>query len=176
MRAASLVGMRFRSLLLAAGLSALLAGCGSENDALIPKSDADNLSALVAEAGEASSAGECDSARRAVREAEQQLDGLPRKTDKKLKANLRDWLDYLNRQIADQCKAPKPEETATPTQTPAPTETPTETPAPTETPTETPAPTETPSPTATATPGTGGEVAPTEEPSGSGGVPPEDDG
>ena len=166
MRAASLVGMRFRSLLLAAGLSALLAGCGSENDALIPKSDADNLSALVAEAGEASSAGECDSARRAVREAEQQLDGLPRKTDKKLKANLRDWLDYLNRQIADQCKAPKPEETATPT----------ETPAPTETPTETPAPTETPSPTATATPGTGGEVAPTEEPSGSGGVPPEDDG
>jgi outer membrane biosynthesis protein TonB len=165
--------MRFRCLLLAAGLSALLAGCGSDNAALIPQSDADRLSALVAEAGDASSAGECDAARRAVREAEQQLAGLPRKTDKNLKANLRDWLDYLNGRIADECQEQE-EETPTPTPTP----TPTETPAPTETPTptETPSPTETPTPTPSATvePGTGGEQGP-EEPQGTGGVPPGED-
>jgi hypothetical protein len=165
--------MRFRCLLLAAGLSALLAGCGSDNAALIPQSDADRLSALVAKAGDASGAGECATAQRAVREAEQQLDGLPRKTDKNLKANLRDWLDYLNGQIADECQEQE-EETPTPTPTP----TPTETPAPTETPTptETPSPTETPTPTPSATvePGTGGEQGP-EEPQGTGGVPPGED-
>jgi outer membrane biosynthesis protein TonB len=166
--------MRFRCLLLAAGLSALLAGCGSDNAALIPQSDADRLSALVAKAGDASGAGECATAQRAVREAEQQLDGLPRKSDKNLKANLRDWLDYLNQQIGDECTA-EPEETATPTPTPTPTETPTPTPTPTETPTPTPTPTETPTPTPTVDPGSGGEEGP-EEPSGSGGVPPGDEG
>src|SRR5918997_98253 len=111
--------MRLRSLLLAAALSALvLAGCGSENDALIPAEDADTLSALVADAGAASEAGECDAARRSVREAEQQLDALPRQTSRRLKGNLRDWLDHLDRKIADDCEA-QPEET----QTPAPTAT-----------------------------------------------------
>jgi hypothetical protein len=167
--------MRLRSLLIAAGLSALVAaGCGSENDTLIPQQDADTLSTLVADAGSASDAGDCDAAKRAVREAEQQLDALPRKTSRKLKANLRDWLDHLDGEIADECKA-EPEETPTPTATPTPTETPT--PTPTETPT--PTPTETPTPTATPTPtvdpGTGGQQGP-EEPSGTGGVPPEEDG
>jgi hypothetical protein len=169
--------MPFRSLLLAAGLSALLAGCGSDDSALIPEDDAGRLSALVAEAGDASTAGECDAARRAVREAEQQLSGLPRKTDRALKANLRDWLDYLNGQIGDECEA-EPEETPTPTATPEVTETPTPTPTATETPTETPTPTptETPSPTPTEEPGSGGDEGPPEEPPGSGGVPPEEDG
>jgi len=167
--------MRLRSLLIAAGLSAsLLVGCGSENDALIPQNDADTLSALVADAGSASDAGDCDAAERAVREAEQQLDALPRKTSRRLKANLRDWLEHLDAQIADECQA-EPEKTPTPTATPEPTETPT--PTPTETPT--PTPTETPTPTATPTPtvdpGTGGQQGP-EEPSGTGGVPPEEDG
>jgi hypothetical protein len=169
--------MRLRSLLLA-GLSALvLAGCGSENDALIPKDDADRLSQLVADAGQASDAGECDAARRAVREAEQQLDGLPRKTSKKLKSNLRDWLDHLDGKIADDCSA-EPDETPTATATPDATETatpePTETATPEPTETATPEPTETPAPTVTVDPGTGGEGLP-EEPPGTGGVSPEED-
>src|SRR5215208_4713364 len=59
--------MPFRSTLLAAGLGVLLlAGCGSENTALIPQDDADQLTALVSEAGDAIVAGECDGAHRAV--------------------------------------------------------------------------------------------------------------
>src|SRR5918997_1378492 len=140
--------MRLRSLLLAAVLSALvLAGCGSENDALIPPEDADTLSTLVGDAGASASAGDCDAARRSVREAERQLDALPRQTSRRLKANLRDWLEHLDGKIADDCEA-EPEETPTPTATPEATETPT--PEPTETPT--PEPTETPTPEPTETP------------------------
>ena len=166
--------MRFRSLLVAAGVSALLAGCGSDNDNLIPQGDADQLSSLVAEAGDASAAGECAAAERAVRQAEQQLSGLPRRTDRNLKQNLRDWLDYLDQQIADSCEA-TPEETPTATPTATPTETPTETPTPTPTETPTPTPTETATPTPTVDPGTGGEEGP-EEPGESGGVPPGEEG
>jgi len=168
--------MAYRSPLLAALLGALvLAGCGSENEALIPQNKADQLSTLVADAGRASAAGDCEAARRAVRDAEQQVGALPRRTDRELRANLREWLEHLDSQVADECEA-TPEET--PTATPAPTETPTETPedtatpTPTPTPTETPAPTETPEPTVD--PGTGGEEGPVEELPGSGGVPPGD--
>ena len=168
--------MRYRSLLIAACLSALLAGCGSDNEQLIPQGDADRISGLVAEAGDASSAGECEDAQRAVSEAEQQLSGLPRKTAKNLKANLRDWLEYLDGQIADSCKA-EPEKTATPAPTATETATPepTETATPTPTETATPSPTASPEPTVTVDPGTGGEEGP-EEPGGSGGVPPGEDG
>ena len=164
--------------LLAAGLSALvLAGCGSKDAALIPQAEADQLSTLVSEAGAASAAGQCDTARRSVREAEQQLAGLPRRTDRALKANLRDWLEHLDGAIVEECSA-EPEESETPAATPAPTETPTETPTatPTGTPTPTPTPTETPpaDPTPTVDPGTGGEEAPAEEPDATGGVPPGD--
>jgi outer membrane biosynthesis protein TonB len=162
--------MPFRTLPVAAGLCVLLAGCGSQNAALIPRDDADRLSGLVAEAGDASAAGDCAAARRAVREAEQQLPGLPRKTDKDLKGNLRAWLDHLDSQIATECKA-KETPTPSPTETPAPTETPTPTPSPTETPAPTETPTPTPTPTPTVDPGTGGEQGPT-EPGGTGGVPP----
>jgi hypothetical protein len=162
--------MPFRSPLLAAGLGALvLAGCGSENPALIPQKDADQLTALVDEAGAASSSGDCTRARRAVTEAERQLSGLPRKTDARLKANLNDWLDYLDRRIASGCKAPEPEETPTAT----PTETATPTPSPTETPTPEPTETATPEPTATVDPGTGGDEPPAEPPA-TGGVAPGD--
>jgi cell division septation protein DedD len=171
--------MRLRSLLVAAALSALvLAGCGSENDALIPPGDADTLSALVADAGAASDAGECDAARRAVREAGQQIDALPRQTSRRLKANLRDWLQHLDGKIADECDA-QPEATATPSATPEATETPTpeptETPTPEPTETPTPEPTATPTPTVTVDPGTGGGGLP-EEPPDTGGVPPQEDG
>ena len=89
--------MRFPPQLLAAGLCAVaLAGCGKENPKLIPQSDADRLTALVQEAGDSSAAGSCDAARRAVREADAQLAGLPRKTSRPLKANIRAWLDHLD--------------------------------------------------------------------------------
>ena len=166
--------MTYRSPLLAAALGALaLAGCGSSDDeaALIPQQDADQLTALVTDAGDAAAAGECDRARRAVAEAEAELAGLPRRTDRALKANLRDWLEHLDGQIGDECDA-QPEETATPEPTPAPTETATPEPTPTPTPTE--EPTVEPEPTATVDPGDGGGVVPPEEPPGTGGVPPED--
>jgi outer membrane murein-binding lipoprotein Lpp len=164
--------MWFRSplRLLAAALGALaLAGCGSDDEsALIPQDNADQLSTLVAEAGDASSARECDRARRAVSEAEAELSGLPRQTDRNLKRNLRDWLEHLDSRIAEECQAPEPEETATPEPTETPTAEPTETP--TETPTATPTPTVTPEPTATVEPGDGGGTVSPEEPDGTGGV------
>jgi cell division septation protein DedD len=173
--------MRFRPLLIAAGLSALLAGCGSENERLIPQDNADQLSALVADAGEQSAAGECDAASRTVRDAELQLDELPRRTSKQLKDNLSEWLAYLDEQIGEECEA-EPEETVTPEPTPSATETPeptaTSTPTPTETPSPSPSPSPTtsPEPTVTVDPGTGGEQGPPEEPDESGGVSPEEDG
>ena len=160
--------MAYRSPLLAALLGALvLAGCGSENEALIPQNKADQLSSLVADAGQASAAGECEAARRAVRTAEQQVGALPRGTDRELRANLREWLDDLDSRIADECSA-EPEVTPTPeaTETATPEATETATPEPTET--------ATPEPTATVDPGTGGEEGPVEELPGSGGVPPGD--
>jgi hypothetical protein len=165
--------MPLRSLLLAVGLSALLAGCGSDDSALIPKGDADTLSALVSDARDSFDAGDCDDAQQAVREAEQRLSGLPRSTDRELKRNLRAWLEHLNGRISEECEE-EPEETATPTPTEAPTET--ATPTPTESPTETPTPTVSPEPTPTVDPGDGGEEGPSEEPEGTGGVPPEEDG
>jgi predicted small lipoprotein YifL len=164
--------MRFPSQLLAAALCALaLTGCGKENPKLIPQSDANRLTALVQEAGEASAAGSCDAARRAVRESEHQLAGLPRKTSRSLKANIRKWLDLLDRDIKDECgkESASPTATATATASPEPTETasPTETPTATETPT----PSASPEPTVTIDPGTGGGQGPPEEPSPSDGVP-----
>lgn len=165
--------MWFRSPLLAGALGALvLAGCGSDDAALIPKADAEQLTALVSDAGEATSAGECERARRAVAEAEARLGGLPRKTDARLKANLEQWLSHLDKRIASDCKAP---ETETETE-PEPEQTATATPTPTETPTETPTPTATPTATATPAPTTTVEPETPEEPAGTGGVPPEDDG
>jgi hypothetical protein len=168
--------MPSRSPLVAAGLCALvLAGCGSQNSALIPQDDADQLTALVNEAGDASAAGDCDRARQAVQEAERQLSGLPRKTSDRLKKNIEDWLEYLDGRIERECKEPEPEKTTTPepTATASPTETATPSPTPTETATPSPTPSQTasPAPTTTEEPGTGGASAP-QEPSGSGGVVP----
>ena len=162
--------------LLAIWLGALaLAGCGGENRALIPQDQADQLVALVEDAGAASANGDCDEARRTVREATLELNELPRRTDPELKQNLADWLAHLDSQIESSCG--EEEESPTPTATPEATETPTPTPDATETPTPTatPAPTETPVPTATPEPGTGGEPAP-EQPPGADGVPPGQDG
>ena len=161
--------MWYRPPLLAGALAALalaLAGCGGDEAELIPRQDADQLSALVGKAGNASSAGECERARRAVAEAELELAGLPRRTDKQLKANLKNWLAHLDERIAADCKPPQPERTATPDPTATATPTPTPTPTPTATASATPTPTAT--PTATADPG---EDQGDEEPAGTGGVP-----
>ena len=154
-----------------------LAGCGGENRALIPQDQADQLVALIEDAGAASANGDCDEARRSVREATVELNELPRRTDAELKQNLADWLAHLDSEIESSCGREEEEESPTPTATPEATETPTPTPEATETPTPTatPAPTETPVPTATPEPGTGGEPAP-EQPAGADGVPPGQDG
>ena len=154
-----------------------LAGCGGENRALIPQDRADQLVSLVEEAGDASASGDCDAARRTVREAELELNGLPRRTDAALKRNLADWLAHLDAEIEGTCgRDEEAEATATSTATPEETETPAPTPAETETPTptETPVPTETPAPTVAPDPGTGGEPAP-EQPPDADGVPPGQD-
>ena len=164
-----------RSVLLAAGVGVLvLAGCGAQDDTLIPQDKADQISALVADAGQASASGECDAAQRAARDAQQQVGALPRRTDKALKANLRDWISHLEDEIAEECEA-APEETPEPTATarrrPRRRSRPRRPRRPRRRrPTET----ATPEPTATVDPGTGGEEGPTEEPPGSGGVPPGD--
>jgi hypothetical protein len=158
----------------AIGLVALVlaAGCGSENEALIPQNKADQLVALVDEAGSRSADGDCDEARASVEQAQLQVNALPRRTDRALKRNIAEWLDHLDGEIeqncgkdADETPTPSPTETATPSPTETATPTPTETPTPTPTPT----PTATPTPTPTTDPGTGGEPAP-EQPEGSGGV------
>lgn len=155
-----------------------LAGCGGENRALIPQDRADQLVSLVEDAAAASASGDCDAARRTVREAELELNGLPRRTDAALKRNLADWLAHLDAEIEQSCgRDEEAEETPAPTATPEATETATPTPEATETPapTETPVPTETPAPTAEPDPGTGGEPAP-EQPRDADGVPPGQDG
>jgi outer membrane biosynthesis protein TonB len=166
--------------LLAIGLGALaLAGCGSENRALIPQDKADELVELVDDAGAASASGDCDAARRTVRAATLKVDALPRRTDADLKQNLAEWLDHLDKAIESSCgQEEEPAETATPEATEEPAETPTATPSPTETPTPTatPAPTETAVPTETPAPGTGGEPGPDEQPQGAAGVAPGQNG
>jgi hypothetical protein len=168
--------MSVPSLVAVLGVCALLAaGCGGENRALIPQRNADQLTALVDEAAQATADGKCDTAATRVQTAKSELNGLPAATDRRLKRNLRDWLDHLEQTIADECKAPQAEETATPeaseTATPAPTES--ATPSPTASPSPTPSATVSPAPTTSdGDPSTGGSGAP-EEPSGTGGVLPE---
>jgi outer membrane biosynthesis protein TonB len=171
------MAMRLPLLAIVLGALALAAGCGSENRALIPQDQADQLLALVDDAGSAAASGDCDAAREHVQEAQLELNGLPRRTDQALKQNIADWLDHLDGEIEQNCgEEPVETPTATPTETatPAPTETATPTPTETPTPTPTPTPTATPAPTTTPDPGTGGEPAP-EQPDASGGVGAEDE-
>jgi outer membrane biosynthesis protein TonB len=149
-------------------LAALAAGCGQEEQALIPESRASELTAAVDEIQQACADQDPDAARAAVTAANQQVSELPRRVDAELKRNIRDWLNHIDDRVDRDCEPQEEEETPTPTPTPSPTETPT--PEPTETPT--PEPTETPTPEPTEVP-----PEPTVEPPGEGGVPaPEDTG
>jgi peptidoglycan DL-endopeptidase CwlO len=150
-------------------LAVLGAGCGSEEQTLIPESRASELTAAVDAIQQACDDQDADAAHAAVTAANQQVSELPRRVDAELKRNIRDWLNHIDDRVDRDCE-PEAEEEETPTPTPTPTATETPTPEPTETPT--PEPTETPTPEPT-------EVPPEEtvEPPGEGGVPaPEDAG
>jgi outer membrane biosynthesis protein TonB len=149
-------------------LAALAAGCGQEEQNLLPESRASALTTTVDEIEQACADQDPDAAHAAVTAANQQVSELPRRVDAELKRNLRDWLNHIDERVDRDCEPVEEEETPTPTPTPSPTETPTPEP----TATATPEPTATPTPAPT-------EVTPepTVEPPGNGGVPaPEGDG
>ena len=159
--------MRCRpSLALGLLLAVLAGGCGSEEPELIPQTRASQLTATVDEISDACADEDPDKARAAIAAANQQVSELPRRVDRDLRANLRDWLGHIEGRLDRDCKADE-------TPTPEPTET--ETPEPTETPS--PEPTETPLPEPTETPPAEPTPEDTVEPPADGGVPaPEDDG
>ena len=150
----------------------------SENRQLIPQRNADQLTSLVDEAGQATAAGECDTAPHARRRGPARSSTGSRRHRPAAQANLRDWLDHLDRRSPTTCKAaagrgdrrrrsrPRPRR-RTPTETATPTPTATAD-ADADAPTADAEP-----PTATATPAPAAAGAP-EEPPGTGGVPPEE--
>lgn len=161
--AASLRWLMRRTMLATALVgAALLAGCGKTNTALIPADRASALQDTVNQVQDACNKHDAQAAQSALDEASAQINELPRKVDRRLKANLRDWVNQIERRVDRDCQeeatpTPTPTATETPTPTPTATETPTPTPTPTPTATETP----TPTPTATETPGDdGGTEAP----------------
>ena len=143
-----------------------VAGCGSEDPELIPQTRASALTSTVDEIKAACDDEDPAKAKAAVEAANQQVSELPRKVDRQLKANVRDWLEHIEGRIDQDCKKKAEEETPTPS--PSPTETPTpshtETATPEATETATPAPTETPAPEETVEPpGDGGVLAPEDQ-------------
>ena len=148
-----------RRLLLLLPLLLALAGCGAkENRALLTQADADALLARVDEAQEAVSDDDCDEARRALRDASDQVEALDEEVSTRLRDNLQEWIAQARGGIGDACED-EPEETPTPeeTETPEPTPTPTE--EPTEEPTQEPTATPTAEPTENPGNGTGGSGA-----------------
>jgi hypothetical protein len=150
--------MRRRLLLvLAPAAAALAVGCGQTNEALIRDDQASAMQETVDKIENACAAGDVPAARRAAGQIDAQIDSLPSTTDRKLKRNMRSWVNQIEDGLDSDCKAEEtPTPTATETQTAEPTETATatETPTATETATatETPTATETATATATATP------------------------
>jgi cell division septation protein DedD len=152
-------------------LAVLAAGCGSSNPKLLAQTDADKLKADVDAIQQACDKGDAAAVRDRTQQARDDIDSLPGKVDSRLKRNLSDWLDQIDKRASRDCtkteKTPTPTETPTETATPAPTESATPTPTPTETATPTPTPTATPTPTPTATP-TPNEGGGTQAPNGNG--------
>jgi hypothetical protein len=151
--------MRRAAPLLVLAVTAVVAGCGQENPKLIPPKNATKLTAAVDAISQACAQGSSRAVHAAVIEAGHRVDEVPRKVDRQLVHNMREWLDRIDRRAESDCTleaSPTATPTATPTPTPTPTETPT--PTPTETPTPTPTPTATATPTPTVQPGDGGGV------------------
>jgi membrane-bound lytic murein transglycosylase len=154
--------MRRTVLAIALVAAALLAGCGQTNPALIPSDRAQALQDTVDKIQSACSDHDVQGAQQAAAEASAQINELPAKVDRRLKRNMRDWVNQIESRLDRDCQAkttptPTPTQTETPTPTPTPTATETPTPTPTPTATETPTPTPTPTPTV---PGNGGTQAP----------------
>src|SRR4051812_40811248 len=107
--------MRHRALLaLALASAALAAGCGQDNPRLIPEDRAQALVDTVDQIESACSEEDVIEAQRQVDEARAQITELPRRVDPKLKQNMQDWLDQIQRRLERDCK-PEPDETPTPT-------------------------------------------------------------
>jgi hypothetical protein len=143
-------------------LAASAAGCGQDsNDRnLIPPANAQALLDAVDRIGTACADSEVSEAQAAVADARADMNELPQRVDDRLEANMKQWLDRIERRLERDCEA---EETPTPTPTA------TETPTPTETATPTPTETATPTPTPTAT-DVPPEETPTDEGDGGGGL------
>jgi outer membrane biosynthesis protein TonB len=152
------------ALALALSAAALAAGCGEENRSLIPPERSTALVQAVDQIQSACADEDVAAARQALDEASAQVNELPRRVDDQLQANLREWLDQIERRLDRDCEAQPEEPTPEPTEepTPEPTEEPTPEPTeePTPEPTVTPVPTETPVPTVAPGEGEGGVPAP----------------
>jgi hypothetical protein len=150
---------RAAPLLALAAAAVLVAGCGQSNPKMIPQANADQLLASVDAIEQACSNGDATVVHSKVSEAETLTNELPRRTDRALRQNIRDWLQRIDSRADRDCK-PTETPTPTPSETPTPTPTATPTPTPTETATPTPTPTATATPpVATATPDTSGGVS-----------------
>jgi outer membrane biosynthesis protein TonB len=152
--------MRHRALLAPAlAAAALAAGCGQDNPRLIPEDRAQALVDTVDQIETACSDEDLIAVKQQVDEARAQITELPRQVDQRLKKNMQEWLDQIERRMDRDCE-PQPEETATPEPTETATPEPTETATPEPTETATPEPTETATPEPTETPNEGGAQAP----------------
>jgi hypothetical protein len=130
-----------------------LMGCAHENPHLIAQERADALTATVDEVAQLVADHDCAGARKAVAKAERQVAALPASTSRRLRRNLRAWLNHLDARVRADCTNAKQRPTPTPTPTPTTTEPPTTTPtqATTTTPTQTATATATSTPVATPT-------------------------
>src|ERR1041384_6517618 len=79
--------------------AALLAGCGTTNQALIPADSATALQETVDKIDSACSAHDGQAAQSAVDDANAQINELPRKVSPKLKTNLRKWVDQIEQRL-----------------------------------------------------------------------------
>src|SRR3954469_16502008 len=84
--------------------AALLAGCGKTNTALIPADRASALQDTVNQVQDACNNHDAQAAQSALDEASAQINELPRKVDRRLKANLRDWVNPIERRVDRDCQ------------------------------------------------------------------------
>jgi hypothetical protein len=132
------------SLALALAAATLTVGCGQDEAGLIPPERSQDLVAAVDRIESACADGSEQEAQAAADDASAQINELPRRVDRRLKENLREWLDQIQQRLDRDCAPEEPSPTATPEATETPEPTPTETPEPTPTETPEPTPTETP--------------------------------
>jgi hypothetical protein len=149
----------------------LVSGCGGDDEATIPRAEADRLVDLLRQARvQAGDQDRCDKLADLVSQIRSEVDGLPNSVDRDTRRSLDDGVARLEDSAREECEETETDTETTPTETettPPPTETET-VPPPTETETEPPPPTETEPP-----PPPPEEIP--EEPSevpGNGGVPP----